>query len=179
MILVYGGSASGKSEFAENMTVEIAGKRGLSLIYIATMECESDEAKRRIRKHRAAREGKGFYTIEEPYRLVTHTFSIRNKVVLLECLSTYCSNVYFRKKGSETATPDELYEMADDIVSQVLKLNDSAYELVVVTNNLFDDGIIYDKWTESYLQLLAIVNSNLAKQTDRFFEVSNGISLEY
>ena len=179
MILLYAGSASGKSHIAEDMAVNIAKRRGTGLIYIATMEANSDAAKARIKKHRAAREGKGFYTIEEPYRLVTHAFSVRNKTVLLECVATYCSNVYYKNKGSQIASTNEIYEMADDIVTQILKLKENAYELVIVTNNLFDDGVKYDEWTESYLKLLAIVNSNLAKECDRFFEVSNGLLIEY
>ncbi|MDO4187999.1 MAG: bifunctional adenosylcobinamide kinase/adenosylcobinamide-phosphate guanylyltransferase [Lachnospiraceae bacterium] len=179
MIIIYAGSASGKSKIAEDMAVDIAKKRGTSLVYIATMESNSEEAKRRIRKHREAREGKGFYTIEEPFRLVTHAFSVRNKTVLIECMSTYCSNIYFKKKGTETASANEIYEMAENIVTQVMKLKESAYELVIVTNNLFDDGVIYDEWTESYLQLLAIVNSNLTKECDRFIEVVDGFSIEY
>ena len=62
MILLYAGSASGKSHIAEDMAANIAKRRGTGLIYIATMEANSDAAKARIKKHKAAREGKGFYT---------------------------------------------------------------------------------------------------------------------
>lgn len=178
MILVYGTASSGKSNIAENMAVEIASKYERPLIYLATMESTSDAAKLRIRKHRAAREGKGFYTIEEPYRLITHVFSVREKVVLLECMSNYCANIYYGKCGDRPAEETEISEMTEEIVSHVMKLSASAGELIVVSNDIFRDGIIYDKWTESYQKLLAHVNERIAEESSRFIEVVNGFPYE-
>jgi len=177
MIIVYGNASSGKSNIAENLAVEIGQKRRTSLVYIATMESDSQEAKQRIRRHRAQREGKGFYTIEEPYRLVTHVMSVSNKTVLLECLSNYCANVYFKALADKAATESDIEKLSNEIVSQIIKLSDSSYELVIVSNDLFSDGMIYDSWTESYLKLLATVNIRLTKICDSFIEVINGIPI--
>ena len=58
MILVLGGSASGKSEYAENVAAAL-GEGGKKL-YLATMRPFGREAGRRIERHRRMRKGKGF-----------------------------------------------------------------------------------------------------------------------
>ena len=63
LTLVLGGSASGKSEYAEQLVLEAgAGPR----FYIATMEPYDEECLRRISRHRAMRASKGFETLECP-----------------------------------------------------------------------------------------------------------------
>lgn len=178
MILVYGTASSGKSNIAEQMSVDFSKKRGTSLVYLATMENETKASKERIRKHRAMREGKGFYTIEEPDRLKTHVLSVSGKTVLLECVSNYCANVYFKVFGERVASDAEIDNLSEDIVSQILMIASSAMETIVVTNDIFGDGTVYDEWTESYMRLLATVNARLGAECDRFYEVVNGIPVE-
>ena len=63
MITVIGLAASGKSEAAEKIAVNIALKHNKQLIYLATMESESAASKERIKKHRNLRKDKGFIQI--------------------------------------------------------------------------------------------------------------------
>ena len=66
LILVSGGSASGKSRYAEELVVRTqAGER----IYVATMQVWDAESRKRVERHRAMRAGKGFRTVERPVRL--------------------------------------------------------------------------------------------------------------
>ena len=63
--LVYGGSASGKSQFAEDTICRLRGRD--SKYYIATMKVGDDEENiERVKKHRDQRKNKGFETIECP-----------------------------------------------------------------------------------------------------------------
>ncbi len=55
--MVIGGSGSGKSEFAENICMELPAEEKR---YIATMQAFDEESRARIAKHRKARSGKGF-----------------------------------------------------------------------------------------------------------------------
>lgn len=54
--LVIGAAASGKSAYAESLCLGHDGPR----VYLATMEPFGEEGARRIARHRALREGKGF-----------------------------------------------------------------------------------------------------------------------
>ena len=58
-ILLTGGSACGKSSYAEQLVCSLPGPR----YYLATMRPYSDHDQERIQRHRAQREGKGFITI--------------------------------------------------------------------------------------------------------------------
>ena len=59
--LVIGGAASGKSEFAESLVLQMGT---LPRWYIATMQPFDDECRERIRRHRKMRAEKQFETIE-------------------------------------------------------------------------------------------------------------------
>ena len=61
MILVTGGSGSGKSAFAEDCIVAFGNARR---IYIATMYPFDEESRKRVKRHQAMRQGKGFDTLE-------------------------------------------------------------------------------------------------------------------
>ena len=178
MITVIGLAASGKSEVAEKIAVNIALKHNKQLIYLATMESESAASKERIKKHRNLRKDKGFITIEEQVSLNKHVNAVKDKVVLLECVSNLCANYYYNVSGENTVSDESISLMADDIFNDILSINDSAFELILVTNDMYRDGIIYDEWTESYLKLTAKVNSKSVEHSESFFEVINGISIK-
>ena len=61
--LIFGGSGSGKSEYAEKLSCELAQKN--EKYYIATMIPYGEEGKKRVERHKKLREGKDFYTIEQ------------------------------------------------------------------------------------------------------------------
>ena len=60
--LIFGGSGSGKSEYAEKLSCELAQKN--EKYYIATMIPYGEEGKKRVERHKKLREGKDFYTID-------------------------------------------------------------------------------------------------------------------
>ncbi|MEE1041956.1 MAG: bifunctional adenosylcobinamide kinase/adenosylcobinamide-phosphate guanylyltransferase, partial [Lachnospiraceae bacterium] len=67
--LVIGGSASGKSEYAEQhvlslSTPEKTSPQSGNRIYIATMQPFGEDARARIARHHALRRDRGFVTIE-------------------------------------------------------------------------------------------------------------------
>ena len=68
LVVVTGGSGSGKSAFAEDRVLSFGEARR---IYIATMQAFDEESHRRIRRHRRMRAGKGFETIERYTELDT------------------------------------------------------------------------------------------------------------
>ena len=63
LILVTGGSASGKSEYAEQcITMLHKGKN--TLLYLATMQPYGEEGAARVEKHRKQRAQRHFDTLE-------------------------------------------------------------------------------------------------------------------
>lgn len=93
IILVTGGTRSGKSVFAEKCTEPAAGNRA----YIATAHITDEEMARRVKAHQARRAGNGWMNIEEEYDLAAALGHARNKeAVLIDCLSVWINNLMFR-----------------------------------------------------------------------------------
>ena len=162
MTLVSGGAASGKSEYAEAIAVAHGGP----LVYLATMQIWGEEDRRRVERHRAMRAGKGFLTVEQPYDLVRVSVP-EGSVVLLECLSNLTANECFGSNGFERAK-ERILEGIDRLITQ------SAH-LVIVTNELFGDGVTYPEETSRYLEVLSSLNCELARRADRVIEVVCGL----
>ena len=66
-------------------------------------------------------------------------------------------------------------QVADKIIEDIQKINSRLDNLVIVTNNVFEDGITYDSTTMDYLKAMGQINDALAKQADQVIEVVCGI----
>ncbi|MCD8230747.1 MAG: bifunctional adenosylcobinamide kinase/adenosylcobinamide-phosphate guanylyltransferase [Clostridiales bacterium] len=166
ILLVTGGSGSGKSEYAESRCMELnTGK----MLYVATMEPFGKEGERRIARHRKLRAGKGFETLE-CYTHLEEAAIPAGAVVLLECLSNLAANEMYSDDGRK-----------DDVVGAVMEgihhLAGKAEHLVIVTNNVFSDGISYDDSTKEYQRCLARANAQTAAIADEVEEVVAGIPI--
>ena len=164
MTLVVGGAASGKSEYAERLVVH-AGEA--PRVYIATMQPFDQESLRRIEKNRRMRAEKRL----EPRACYNGRVSAQvpaGSTVLLECVSNLCANELYSPDGSgENA--------AEAIRKGVEHLRGRCGELIVVSNELFSGGSIYEGDTLRYLQVLGQVNRELAAMADDVCEVACGI----
>ena len=67
MVLIIGGSGSGKSAYAEEYIGRIAGKG--NKYYLATMQVFDEEGKKKVARHQRLRKNKGFLTIEQPIEI--------------------------------------------------------------------------------------------------------------
>ena len=106
MVLVGGGSRSGKSRYA----LELARQRGPRRGFLATAEALDDEMRERIRQHRAERGG-DFLTLEEPLELaeVITVHAPSFDVLVVDCLTVWLSNLLLA--GREPAL-DKLLDAA-------------------------------------------------------------------
>ena len=170
LTLVSGGSASGKSEFAESLVTSSACEKRY---YLATMIPYDDECRQRIKRHRQMRAQKGFDTIEVPMALEQVCFpsgSPSERCALLECMSNLVANELF--------SPDGAHEDCERaVLSGIERLVQQCGEVVIVTNELFSDGVRYDEGTEEYLRLLGRLNQAIAARADNVYEVVAGIAL--
>ena len=161
MIIVYGAAGSGKSNTAENIITSLAKEGAEKLFYIATMEKESEAAKIRIARHRKQREGKGFITIEEPFNLENCLEEVKDGYVLVEDVSNLLANNFFASGKA-------------DLNEQFIKLDEIAKEVVVVANNIFEEGPSDDKECDNYLRALAKLHMDLTQKANTFVEVICG-----
>lgn len=190
MVLVVGGSGSGKSSYAEKVTVslaqesvkEITKPENTSLsdlelhtakkYYLATMQVFDDEGGKMVERHRNLRNGKGFFTIEQPVRIsgALEKMEDGDRAVLLECISNLTANEMFSEKKAMTEI-----QVTENVIRDIKMLKEQTNHLVVVSNNVFEDGITYDETTTKYIQAMGKINQKLAALADRVVEVVEGI----
>lgn len=196
MYLIIGGSGSGKSAYAEELLFSLpdAGKK----YYIATMQVCDEESRRRVQKHRKQREGKRFYTIEQPVHVskALAQMDAGKKSAMLECVSNLVANEMFAKDvyaedphaedmhaddcdiietGLKKSKDCSAEVVAGKIVDDIMKLYQPLQQLVIVSNNVFEDGISYDEMTMEYIKTMGIVSQKLAAVADVVTEVVVGI----
>ena len=195
LYIVTGGSGSGKSEYAEQTAVQCRNRTGGTLWYLATMRIWDDEGRKRVELHRRMRAAKGFETIERYTGLETlelrETFEELNppgldaeqetdnlkywesrrvaqkQVLLLECMSNLVLNEFYdQENGAE-----------ERILQGIKHLQKQCGDLIIVTNEIFSDGVTYEPESERYIELLGRINRELGQMADSVTEVVYGIPL--
>lgn len=186
MILITGGSGSGKSAYAEEYITAIS--KDCTKYYIATMLDTGGEGSEKIKRHQEQRKGKGFCTIEQPVS-VDETLSYmepqsekgkalscmekqpeKENTALLECISNLTANEMFSGEN-----PKSRAEVTEKIVQDVGHLREGVKHLVIVTNNIFEDGNSYEEPTMEYIRAMGNINERLAAMADKVIEVVVGI----
>ncbi|MBQ2888088.1 MAG: bifunctional adenosylcobinamide kinase/adenosylcobinamide-phosphate guanylyltransferase [Firmicutes bacterium] len=166
LALVLGGAASGKSEYAEALAMSLNAER----FYIATMQSYDAESERRIARHREMRRHKGFTTVERALDLEGLHIEHHGGVALLECASTLL--------GNELCLPGGAAEnSAASILAGVLNLRKQGLNLVVVSNDVFAEGLDYSPEMTEYVRQLGLLNRSLAAEADCVVEVVCGLPL--
>lgn len=168
MVLVTGGSGSGKSAYAEERILSMGkGRR----FYVATMFPYDEESHKRIDRHRRMRAGKGFETVE-CYTNLEELYLPSDGIILLECMSNLTANEMFRED-----------KPAEDTVSKILngvrQIKEQVRHLVVVTNEIFSDAETYSRETREYQENLGKINQEMAGMADEVVEVTAGIPIFY
>lgn len=200
--LITGGSGSGKSAYAEKYICYVSNEKGYKeKYYIATMQVFDDEGQRKIDRHRRLRAGKGFITVEQPRDIQNAVSKLQSenclkngRSALLECMSNLVANEMFptvdasgiqaaEAKKEALDAPENMkdYETAQisrvskKVLKEVSILSENVAELVIVTNNVFEDGVCYDQSTMNYIKAMGIVNRGLAAMAEHVVEVVAGI----
>ena len=91
-------------------------------------------------------------------------------MVLLECMSNLTANEMYQEGGAGEQTVEE-------ILAGIRYLLGRVRHLVVVTNEIFSDGIDYDPETMRYQSYLGQINSEMGRMADRVTEVVYGIPI--
>lgn len=165
--LITGGSGSGKSAYAEEQILKLNGE---NRIYIATMYPYDEESRQRIKRHRKMRAEKKFTTVE-CYRNLKSVSVPEQADILLECMSNLTANEMFWPEGAGKNT-------AEQILEGIKRLAEKCRNLVIVSNEIFSDGIDYGDETREYQKTLGRINRCIAESADRVTEVVYGIPLE-
>lgn len=159
--LITGGSGCGKSTWAERFVSVLPKEHRM---YIATMQVCDEESVRRVERHRAMRADKGFETVECETNLSAVSVPTGG-TVLLEDLVNLTANEMF--SGGDVSR----------ICPAIKSLSEKCANLIMVTNDVFSDGIDYAPMTKEYMRALASVNRFAADLADTVIEVVYSIPI--
>lgn len=165
IVLLTGGSKCGKSSLGEQLLQQFSGKK----YYLATMEPFGAEGERVVNRHRKMRAGKGFETIEQ-YTRICQAQVAPGSGALLDCVGNLCANEMFSPDGQSRDG-----DVAERILADICQLAEKCSLLVLVTNQVGADGVLYAETTMDYIRTLGKLNQLLAEKADRVVELVYGI----
>lgn len=159
IILIVGGSKSGKSMLGQHLAKKLEYK-GNNLYYIATMKPYDKEDIKRINNHLIERAGWGFKTIEQSRNIEEVIEKIKKgDTLLLDSVTSLVTNEMFLEEQF-------IMDVSEKIFNGIKKLSSKDINLVIVTDYLFSDAIVYDDYTEAFRREMGKININLAKVSD-------------
>lgn len=173
---VTGGARSGKSRYAERL----ARESGRPVVYVATMEPNDDELRRRVERHRASRPA-DWTTVEAPLDPAAAVRAAdRDACVLLDCLSLWVAN---RLMGlGETPDGDAVDALEAALCADADALVEWAASrtgpTVVVTNEVGAGVVPEYPLGRVYRDLLGVVNQRVASRATRAWLMVAGRPLE-
>lgn len=167
-VFVVGGSKSGKSDFAQQIALRLAG--GGTHYYVATLmptDCESDHAI--IQSHLARRAGMGFETVECGRRILSCLERCdKNGTFLLDSVTTLLSNELFPMEQNYRMDEAAAQQCGDDLITFLRTVSNC----VIVSDDLFRDALPDD--TDAFRRHLGAIHCRLAQACDTVLEMSAG-----
>ena len=173
IVLVTGGSRSGKSAYAQGLAEGRPGARA----FVATCPPIDEELRDRIRRHREAREGKGWETIEETVDLVR---VLRDgpefEVVLVDCLTLWINNLmYGAEQEGRQIQEEEVEKRCCDLLEAAAQRRGT---VIFVTNEVGMGIVPEAEATRRYRDLVGRCNQRVGKRADRVVLMVSGVGVE-
>jgi len=162
--LITGGQRCGKSEYAEQLTLEQSNDP----IYLATSRVWDDGHRARIEAHKARR-GPQWESIEEEKELSSHNFT--GRLVLLDCITLWLTNIFFDNSNQDDKTLEEAKVELDKILAQDC-------DWIIVSNEVGLGGHPGNEVAMRFNDLQGRINQYIAKKADRVSLVISGIPLD-
>ena len=172
-ILISGGCKNGKSSIAENCCVALA--KGGPLYYLATMKAYDQEDRDRIARHVKMRDGKGFFTIEQPTQILHALDQVdaADGTFILDSITALIINELYLPDGTVDS------EAPERVAAELIELTRHVKHVVMVSDYIYSEIDNYSDYTEAFLQALATVDKALAAHCDVVAEVALGNPILY
>lgn len=148
LVLVGGGSRSGKSTYALNLARALPGPHA----FVATAQAYDDEMRSRVARHQAERAGE-FATYEEPFHLARTITSLEAAypVIIVDCLTLWLTNLLLQEKesmpqrigaflASVTTSPSTVIAVTNEVGCGIVPQNALAREFRDLQGRLNQDA---------------------------------------
>ncbi len=172
IILITGGSRSGKSRYAQQLAENLGQKK----VFIATCPVFDSEMDTRIAKHKREREGKDWHTIEEETDLdLAIEKNAHYDVILIDCLTLWINNLLYASQREKRSISEKEIE---SLCAKIIKISKQHSGTIFFVTNEIGSGIVPDNETaRHYRDLVGRCNQSMATGADEVILVSCGIPL--
>jgi len=159
--LILGGIKSGKSSFAERLTLENSTSKPY---YLATTEFIDNEMQKKITLHKERRKEQ-FHTIEEPLELFRAIEKLEG-TVLVECVSMWLNNMLYHNKSDE------------EIFSEIEKVLSLENDIIFVLNDVSKSVVSENALVRRFVDLSGILSQIIAAKCEKVYTVTAGIGVQ-
>lgn len=177
VVLVTGGSRSGKSSFGESL---LKGKD--QVLYIATSVITDEEMRERVDIHKSRR-NQNWETFEGYRNLHKVIKEWKHKYIMLECVTTMITNLIFDEyKDFENISKEEIQALEKGISSQVVEIISACREfdkeLIIITNEVGLGLVSEYKLGRIFTDISGRINQLLGRLCDEAYLVVSGLPLK-
>ena len=164
IILITGGSRSGKSSYAEQLALSLSG----TPVYLETAHVWDDEFRERVRRHQERR-GPQWTNLEEEKYLSRHDVS--GRVVVVDCLTLWSTNFFFDLESDVDRALDALKAEFD-------RFTDQDATFLFVTNEIGMGGTSDNALQRRFTDLQGWMNQHVAARADEVILMVSGIPVK-
>ena len=163
VILITGGTRSGKSRYAEELALSLSKNP----VYVATAHVWDDEFRERVKKHQERR-GPEWTNIEEEMLLSRH--DVTGRVAVIDCITLWCTNYFFQMQEVD-ACLEALKAEFDKFTAK-----DATY--IFVTNEIGMGGVSENAVQRKFTDLQGWMNQYVASKADEVILMVSGIAVK-
>ena len=164
VVLITGGSRSGKSTYAENLALSLSERP----VYLATARIWDEEFRERVLRHQARR-GPQWTNIEEEKDLSRH--DLTGRVVVVDCLTLWCTNFFFDLESDVDRSLEAAKAEFDRFTEQ-----DATF--IFVTNEIGMGGTSDNEIQRKFTDLQGWMNQYVAAHADEVILMACGIPVK-
>ena len=175
LVLVLGGTRSGKSEFAEKYVLHA----GAVPAYVATAEIFDKEMAERVRLHKQRRQRR-WLNFEAPYDAapVLREAGEKADCILFDCLTIYLSNMLYGKQPLTGTTADKGVAVFAEMEKLLAAAKESGKTVVFVTDDVSGGIVPANPVAREFRDISGWVNQQVGKAADRVFYVVAGQAVD-
>ncbi|MBK8806272.1 MAG: bifunctional adenosylcobinamide kinase/adenosylcobinamide-phosphate guanylyltransferase [Bacteroidales bacterium] len=162
---ITGGQRSGKSSYAQKMTLEIATNKP---IYLATSRYWDEDHTQRIKRHQNDRK-ELFITIEENRKI--GSLALSGKTVLLDCITLWLANVFFDLDSNIEVSLEEAKKELDNLFALECKL-------FIISNEIGMGGHGSTEIQRKFTDLQGWINQYIASLANEVTLMVSGLPLK-
>lgn len=164
IILITGGSRSGKSTHAEKLALSLSPNP----VYLATARIWDEEFHQRVIRHQERR-GPEWTNIEEEKELSRHT--LQERVILIDCVTLWCTNFFFDLKSDTDLALTAVKEEFKRFTAQ-----DATF--IFVTNEIGMGGTSENELQRKFTDMQGWMNQYIASCADEVLLMVSGIPVK-